>query len=64
MMSIDSLREELRARRGTWREICEATGISYWWMTKFANGRFAEPGVSKIEALRAYFAATASGRVA
>jgi hypothetical protein len=57
MDTVQALRKELADRRGIWREICAATGLSYWWLTKFAQGRIGEPGLSKIEALQAYMRA-------
>lgn len=57
MDTITLLRDQLAARRGTWREICAETGLSYWWLTAFAQGRFDEPGLSKIERLQRYIAA-------
>jgi len=52
---INEARAALDARRGEWPAMCAETGLSYWWVTKFAQGRIAEPGVSKIERLQAYF---------
>lgn len=37
--------------------MCTATGLSYWWLTKFAQGRIREPGLSKVERLESYIAA-------
>ena len=50
-----SARAELNARKGEWPTMCKELGLSYWWITKFAQGRIAEAGVSKIERLHAYF---------
>lgn len=58
MTFADTIRDELQARKGDWPKICADTGISYWWMTKFAQGRIENPGVRHLESLRAYFAAT------
>lgn len=58
MDTIESLRRKLHGCRGNWRSVCADTGLSYWWLIKFAQGRFKEPGHSKIEALQRHFAAT------
>lgn len=54
MSTIQTLRNELASRRGDWRALCDATGLSYWWLIKFAQGRIREPGLSKIEALQRF----------
>lgn len=56
MDTVTHLRAQLRQHRGDWPAMCRATGLSYWWLTKFAQGRIAEPGLSKIEKLQVYFA--------
>jgi hypothetical protein len=56
MDTCSQVRTALQSRRGDWPALCEATGLSYWWVTKFAQGRIREPGLSKIEKLQAYFA--------
>lgn len=56
MDTITTIRESLQSRRGDWPLICSTTGLSYWWLTKFAQGRIREPGLSKIERLQAYIA--------
>lgn len=50
------MRASLQSRRGDWPTLCKATGLSYWWVTKFAQGRIREPGLSKIERLQRYIA--------
>lgn len=57
MDTATHIREALHARRGDWPAICAETKLSYWWVTKFAQGRIGEPGLSKIERLQAYMAA-------
>lgn len=57
MDTVTLLRAQLRSRRGGWPGICKTTGLGYDWLTKFAQGRIAEPGLSKIEKLQRYFAA-------
>jgi hypothetical protein len=55
MSLIISVRTELAARKGEWPDICKQTGVSYWWLTKFAQGRIDNPGVLKLELLQSYF---------
>lgn len=51
MTTIETLRQRLAAQKGDWPRLCAETGLTYWWLTKFAQGRIAEPGLSKIERL-------------
>lgn len=39
------VRAELISRRGTWKEIAERSGVSYSWISKFANGHIPNPGM-------------------
>jgi hypothetical protein len=55
MSIITSIRAELLARKGTWRDICNDTHLSYWWLTKFAQGRISNPGATNLEVLKIYF---------
>ena len=57
MSLVMTVRTELLARKGDWPEMCRQTGISYWWLTKFAQGRIDNPGVVKLERLVEHFAA-------
>ena len=45
---------ELDRRRGRWKEICDATGISYSTLQKIAQGQVANPGVNTIEMLHSH----------
>lgn len=56
MDTSSQMRASLQSRRGDWPTLCKATGLSYWWVTKFAQGRIREPGLSKIERLQRYIA--------
>lgn len=56
MDTASQIRASLQSRRGDWPALCRATGLSYWWLTKFAQGRIREPGLSKIERLQRYIA--------
>lgn len=55
MSLINTTRSELMARKGDWPEICQRTGLSYWWLIKFAQGRIDDPGVLKLEKLQEHF---------
>lgn len=56
MSMVDTTRAELQARKGDWMKLSEAVpGITYSWITKFAQGRIENPGARKLEALQAYF---------
>jgi len=57
MSTLTALRTALHSHKGDWPAICSATGLSYWWLTKFAQGRIRDPGLSKVERLQVYLAA-------
>ena len=38
----------LDARRGSWRDIAKQSGVSYSWLSKFANGRIPNPGYATL----------------
>lgn len=44
----------LRAHEGEWRTIARDTGLGYHWLVSLANGRIADPGVTRIEKLLAW----------
>lgn len=54
--TIEVLQAALQARRGTWAQVCEDTGLNYWWLMKFAQGRISNPGYDKVQRLQAYLA--------
>jgi hypothetical protein len=54
MSIITAIRTELLARKGNWRKICSDTNLSYWWLTKFAQGRISNPGTVNLEILKTY----------
>lgn len=56
MTRIEVARRYVQSQRGNFRELSERTGLSYHWLSKFAQGRFADPGASKIDALFAAMA--------
>ena len=55
MTFAGTIQAELQARKGDWPKISADTGVSYWWLTKFAQGRIGNPGVRHLESLRVYF---------
>ncbi|HDR9028734.1 TPA: hypothetical protein QDB14_002933 [Burkholderia vietnamiensis] len=55
MSLVTTIRDELVARKGEWPNVCRQTNLSYWWVTKFAQGRIENPGVRKLETLQAHF---------
>lgn len=57
MSLVTTIRNELVARKGDWPTVCRQTKLSYWWVTKFAQGRIENPGVRKLETLQAHFQA-------
>jgi transcriptional regulator with XRE-family HTH domain len=56
----DFVVEHLEACRGTWPEVARATGLSKRTIEKIARREIADPGVSHIEKLAAYFRRSAS----
>ena len=55
MTYAETIRDELLKRRGDWPAICAKTALSYWWVTKFAQGRIGNPGVRNLDTLRQHF---------
>ncbi|WP_018869527.1 hypothetical protein [Thioalkalivibrio sp. ALgr3] len=53
--TIEQLQASLRDCRGTWAQVCEDTGLNYWWLMKFAQGRISNPGYDKVQRLQRYF---------
>lgn len=49
------LRSRLNAEKGSWREIAEAAGLTYSWVTKFGNGELNNPTIGKLQRLYEYF---------
>lgn len=50
----------LETRRGSWAAVASDSGVGYQWLNKFMQGKFDDPGVSKIEKILSY-AAVGSG---
>ena len=38
----------LEARRGQWQDIAKESGVSYSWLSKFANGHIPNPGYATL----------------
>lgn len=59
---LEYVKNELAARRGTWRDIAKELEGENWesyysWLEKVANGRIPDPGVNKIQRLLDHFRA-------
>ena len=46
------LKADLEARRGEWRSVAALSGVSYSWLSQFARGLIANPGIMTIRKLR------------
>ena len=42
----------LQSRRGDWQAVAEGSGVSFSWLSKFANGPIKNPGFSTLMKLR------------
>jgi transcriptional regulator with XRE-family HTH domain len=49
----------LKERRGAWKQVAEASGVSYSWLSKFANGHIENPGYATLSRLFDYLSSTA-----
>lgn len=56
---LQSVLEELQARKGQWPALARQAGVDYSWLTKLAQGRIRDPGVVKIQRLADVMAAEA-----
>lgn len=43
-----SVLQLLKARKGEWQAVANASGVSYSWLSKFANGRIDNPGFATL----------------
>lgn len=41
-------------RKGEWKKIAQGTGVSYSWITQFANRKLNNPGYRTLKRLDAY----------
>lgn len=46
----------LELRKGDWQAVAEGSGVSYSWLSKFANGHIDNPGYGTLKKLHAYLA--------
>lgn len=51
MNILDSVISELQHRKGDWVSIASDAGVSYSWLTKFANNKIPNPGFVTIDRL-------------
>ena len=51
----DAVQESMNANRGKWRRISRETGIPYFTITNFMQGRTPNPGLDTIQPLLDYF---------
>lgn len=49
-----SLIVRLIERKGDWQRIAKGSGVSYSWLSKFANRRIPNPGYRTLKQLDAY----------
>ena len=52
-VDTDSLKARLIQRKGQWKKIATASGMSYSWLSQFANDRIPNPGVRSLRKLEA-----------
>lgn len=50
----DQIIELLHKHKGQYRQIAEATGLDYDWLTQVSQGRIKDPGIKKMERLRVH----------
>ena len=65
-MATETVREiidYLETQKGRLPTIAQATGLGLEWLRKLAGGHIQDPGISKIETLRAYMKAARSGQI-
>lgn len=49
---IQSLRNEVMARKGQWAALARVGEFEYSWVVRFARGAIAEPKLSKLQRIR------------
>jgi transcriptional regulator with XRE-family HTH domain len=52
---LEFVKGRLTAAKGQWPTICRETGLRYSWLSKFAQDRIPNPGITKIQRLADYF---------
>ena len=58
------VRAALERRRGDWKRIAKESGVSYSWLSKFANHKIANPGFDTLKAVHAVTTAAAPAAAA
>ena len=56
----ESLKAQLRQRRGNFDAIAKRAGMSYSWLSKFANDHIPNPGITSLKKLKAALEADAA----
>lgn len=49
----DALKTQLIRKKGCWKAIARQSGMSYSWLSQFANDRIPNPGVRSLKKLEA-----------
>jgi hypothetical protein len=52
----------LRTRKQSLRKISEAAGVNYWWLAKFAQGKFEDSGATKVQKVHDYLSSELNGQ--
>jgi len=52
--SQDELVKWLQSKKGKWPAIADASGLNYWWIQRFGQGRIPTPSHQKIKKLSEY----------
>lgn len=52
-LDTDALKAQLIRHKGRWRAIASRAGMSYSWLSQFANDRIPNPGVRSLKKLEA-----------
>lgn len=53
MMDLDSLIASAQRHKGDWVALAAESGVSYSWLTKFAQGHIPNPGIATLAKLTA-----------
>lgn len=51
---LEEVKTGLSRAKGHWPAIAHDLGVSYWWLSKVANGHIRNPGVIEVERLNRY----------
>jgi len=49
----EMLKAQLRQRRGDFQDLVDKSGMSYSWLSKFANDHIPNPGITSLKKLKA-----------